>query len=147
MCIQSQVTSEALAGTRIRGLTPAADAELLRELLSSKKDMLENEITGKFISNALHELENNGWLEKNNDNDLLKTYEFNGIGNEMKLNGGSTHQRRFFVRRLRHLQHICQTFEGVLSEKANVIGELILIGNCLWLFYHVIIALQASLTV
>lgn len=115
--------SEALAGTRIRGLTPAADAELLRELLSSKKDMLENEITGKFISDALQELELNGWLKKNKDNDLLKPYEFNGISNEMKLDSGSAHRRRFFVRRLRHLQHICQTFEGELSEQANVIGE------------------------
>ncbi|EED90673.1 salicylate biosynthesis isochorismate synthase-like protein, partial [Thalassiosira pseudonana CCMP1335] len=78
----------ALAGTRIRGLTPSADAELLRELLSSKKDMLENEITGKFISDALQELEDSGW---------------------------------FFVRRLRHLQHICQIFEGRLSKSANVI--------------------------
>ena len=39
------VISEALAGTRIRGQTPSADNELLRELLSSKKDMLENQIT------------------------------------------------------------------------------------------------------
>ena len=118
-----KVTSEALAGTRIRGLTPAADAELLHELLSSKKDMLENEITGKFISNALYELESNGWLQQNQGDGLLKTYEFNGIGNEMKLNSGQNHQRRFFVRRLRHLQHICQTFEGQLSRNANVIGK------------------------
>ena len=116
--------SEALAGTRIRGLTPAADAELLQELLLSKKDILENEITGKFISNALQKLENNGWLQKNQDSDLLKAYESNGIGNELKLHDGRGHHRRFFVRRLRHLQHICQTFEGQLSEKANIIGEL-----------------------
>ena len=58
------VTSEALAGTRIRGLTPSADNQLLRDLLSSKKDMLENEITGDFIRGALNELEENGWLEK-----------------------------------------------------------------------------------
>lgn len=84
--------------------------------------MLENEITGNFISKALQGLENNGWLEKNRDNNLLKTYEFNGIANDMKLDGGAA-QRRFFVRRLRHLQHICQTFEGQLSDKANVIGK------------------------
>lgn len=85
--------------------------------------MLENEITGQFISEALRELEFNGWLEKNKDNDLLQTYEFNGISNEVKLDSGGSHQRRFFVRRLRHLQHICQTFEGNLSEQANVIGK------------------------
>jgi isochorismate synthase EntC len=124
MYFVNQVTSEALAGTRIRGLTPAADAELLRELLSSKKDMLENEITGKFISDALQQLEFNGWLEKNENNDLLKRYEFNGISDELKLDSVGAQQRRFFVRRLRHLQHICQTFEGKLSENANVIGEV-----------------------
>jgi 2-succinyl-5-enolpyruvyl-6-hydroxy-3-cyclohexene-1-carboxylate synthase len=97
------VTSEALAGTRIRGLTPSADSELLRELLSSKKDILENEITGQFISNALNDLKINGWLEKNED---LET---------------KSHQQRYFVRRLRHLQHICQTFQGKLSNSASVI--------------------------
>ena len=54
------VTSEAMAGTRIRGLTPSADNELLQELLPSEKDMLENEITAQFIGDALHELEENG---------------------------------------------------------------------------------------
>ena len=112
------VTSEALAGTRIRGLTPSADAELLRELLSSKKDMLENEITGQFIRNALQELEDNGWLEKN-ENNMLTSYDYKGNVNQ---NSGENNQRqRFFVRRLRHLQHICQTFEGKLSHNANVV--------------------------
>lgn len=97
------VTSEALAGTRIRGLTPSADNELLRELLSSKKDILENEITGQFIRNALLELETNGWLEKEHDSQA------------------KSNQQRYFVRRLRHLQHICQTFEGRLSESASII--------------------------
>jgi DNA-binding HxlR family transcriptional regulator len=86
--------------------------------------MLENEITGKFISDALKELELNGWLEKNENNDLLKRYEFNGISDELKLDSVGAQQRRFFVRRLRHLQHICQTFEGKLSENANVIGKV-----------------------
>ena len=107
------VTSEALAGTRIRGLTPSADAELLRELLSSKKDMLENQITGQFIRNALKELEDNGWLQKNDD-DMLASYDYNGNTNQNS-------ETRFFVRRLRHLQHICQTFEGKLSDRANIV--------------------------
>ncbi|KAL7542853.1 hypothetical protein ACHAXR_012145 [Thalassiosira sp. AJA248-18] len=100
------VTSEALAGTRIRGLTPSADNELLRELMSSKKDMLENEITGQFIRDALLELEENGWLEKNKDRENDEA---------------SGPRQRYFVRRLRHLMHICQTFEGKLSKSANVI--------------------------
>jgi len=94
------VTSEALAGTRIRGQTPSADNELLQELLSSKKDMLENEITGQFIRSALLELEEKGWLEKSSE---------------------TLYEQRYFVRRLRHLQHICQTFEGKLSKSASVI--------------------------
>jgi len=94
------VTSEALAGTRIRGQTPSADNELLQELLSSKKDMLENEITGQFIRSALLELEEKGWLEKSSE---------------------TSYEQRYFVRRLRHLQHICQTFEGKLSKSASVI--------------------------
>ena len=113
------VTTEALAGTRIRGLTPSADNELLRELLSSKKDMLENDITGQFIKEALLELEENGWLEKGND--LLKSYDYNGNTNQIEDNTGP--RQRYFVRRLRHLQHICQTFEGKLSNSASVIGE------------------------
>ena len=112
------VTSEALAGTRIRGLTPSADAELLRELLSSKKDMLENEITGQFIRDALQELEDNGWLQKNEDN-MLTSYDYKGNASQNSDTKGP-HQR-FFVRRLRHLQHICQTFEGKLSKSANVV--------------------------
>jgi hypothetical protein len=113
------VTTEALAGTRVRGLTPSADNELLRELLSSKKDMLENDITGHFINEALLELQENGWLEKGND--LLKSYDYNGNTNQIGDNTGP--QQRYFVRRLRHLQHICQTFEGKLSSSASVIGE------------------------
>ena len=111
-------------------MTPSADAELLRELLSSEKDMLENEITGKFISDALQELEDNGWLEKCDNNNLITKYEFKGIANDKVYNNENNHQRRFFVRRLRHLQHICQTFEGSLSEKAKVIGEIY------WFYLH-----------
>lgn len=77
--------------------------------------MLENEITGKFISDALQELEDSGWLEKSN------IEGFNESGSDIRSNA-NTHNRRFFVRRLRHLQHICQTFEGRLSKSANVIG-------------------------
>ena len=95
------VASEALAGTRIRGQTPSADNELLQELLSSKKDMLENQITGQFIQKALLELEENGWLEKSRDN-LLKSYD--DLGDTNQKEGGSGTRQRYFVRRLRNLQ-------------------------------------------
>ena len=95
------VASEALAGTRIRGQTPSADNELLQELLSSKKDMLENQITGQFIQKALLELEENGWLEKSKDN-LLKSYD--DVGDTNQKEGGSGTRQRYFVRRLRNLQ-------------------------------------------
>jgi hypothetical protein len=81
--------------------------------------MLENDITGQFIKEALLELEENGWLEKGND--LLKSYDYNGNTNQIEDNTGP--RQRYFVRRLRHLQHICQTFEGKLSNSASVIGE------------------------
>ena len=123
------VISEALAGTRIRGQTPSADNELLRELLSSKKDMLENQITGQFIRAALVELEENGWLEKSNDIVSSATSDsINGSNNSQGIGVediGSIHrQPQYFVRRLRHLQHICQTFEGKLSKSASVVGKL-----------------------
>ena len=54
------VTSESIAGTSICGLTPSADKQLLREILSSEKEMPENEITAQFIGDALREFEENG---------------------------------------------------------------------------------------
>ena len=81
--------------------------------------MLENRITGDFIRRAFVELEDNGWLEGRGGGD-----DSGGDGD-----GGSL-EPRFFVRRLRHLQHICQTFEGTLSESANVIGESRLLIQC-----------------
>ena len=80
--------------------------------------MLENEITGQFIRAALLELEENGWLEKRSEDSLLKSYDYDG-----KSRKNDNNHQRFFVRRLRHLQHICQTFEGRLSKSANVLGE------------------------
>jgi len=135
------VMSEAVAGTRIRGLTPSADKELLHEFLSSKKDMLENEITGQFIRDALLELEENGWLEKSKDN-LWRPYDYKGSTNQNEET--RVPKQRYFVRRLRNLQvshledmfrsnirgtninpfqHICQSFERKISENAGVIGK------------------------
>ena len=82
--------------------------------------MMENEITGDFIRRALKELEMNGWLEKTSMDDPDGDSEVNG-----------DQKQRYFVRRLRHLQHICQTFEGKLSKNANVIGKKAQkIGHC-----------------
>eukprot|EP00536_Pseudo-nitzschia_multiseries_P000086 jgi/Psemu1/177678/e_gw1.2.354.1 len=94
----TMVVSEALAGTRPRGSTPEADQELSRQLFASAKDQSENEITGRFIMQAFHELNERGWIHHDT--------EFDG------------RKRRYFVRRLRHLQHICQQFKCQLSSSA-----------------------------
>ncbi|OEU15080.1 ADC synthase, partial [Fragilariopsis cylindrus CCMP1102] len=89
----TRVVSEALAGTRPRGSTPQADQELSRQLFASAKDQSENKITGRFITEAFDEL-----IER-------------GVG---------TMKGRYYVRRLRHLQHICQQFQFQLSSSAVV---------------------------
>ena len=118
------VVSEALAGTRPRGSTAQADKKLSRELFTSAKDQSENEITGRFIMEAFNELNKRGWIEQG------KTHESNNISaireetNEdiYDFNDGSTINStrnikgRYFVRRLRHLQHICQQFRCQLSS-------------------------------
>lgn len=50
------VISEALAGTRPRGLTPEEDEKLKKELLSSAKDLREFSPVRSFIKNALSPL-------------------------------------------------------------------------------------------
>lgn len=106
-----QVISEALAGTRPRGSTSEEDAELLRDLMYSKKDLNENMITGRFIKDAFNELK---------DENLLESY-----GNI--LSSSVDPKENFFIRRLRHLQHICQSFEGKMMDKHDAIGKCILI--------------------
>ena len=82
------VFSEAVAGTRPRGATSEADVELREELYSSSKDREENEITADFISEQFIRASRQG------------------------LTTGISEKERgaFFIRRLRHLQHICRSF-------------------------------------
>lgn len=92
-----KVRSEALAGTRPRGSTQAADEELLRELLSSPKDLREHSVTGRYIESAFRALA---------DKDLV-SFDESGDGDD---------GTGFFARRLLHLQHICQRFSATLKE-------------------------------
>ncbi len=133
------VVSEALAGTRPRGSTPQADQELSRELFSSAKDQSENEITGRFILQAFNELNRRGWIQQDatyenknsssveidNNEEVLGFSEDSGEGT---LNNTNSIKGRYFVRRLRHLQHLCQQFRCTLSSSShskNVIQYLL----------------------
>ena len=89
--------SEALAGTRPRGSTSEADEDLLNELIHSEKDKAENMITGQFIKDIFIDLQTRGKLR---DLNLNENNDSDG----------------FFIRRLAHLQHICQTVRGKLVD-------------------------------
>lgn len=99
------VISEALAGTRPRGSTPEADAELMRDLMHSDKDRKENIITGEFIRNVFESLQEKDMIEMKDDRN--GTDEGDGV---------------FFVRRLRHVQHICQSVEGKMKNSTSTVG-------------------------
>ena len=99
------VISEALAGTRPRGSTPEADAELMRDLMHSDKDREENIITGKFIRNAFESLQRMDMINIKNE------------PGETDADGEGI----FFVRRLRHVQHICQSVEGEMKKSTSVV--------------------------
>jgi 2-succinyl-5-enolpyruvyl-6-hydroxy-3-cyclohexene-1-carboxylate synthase len=92
--------SEALAGTRPRGSTPDLDAELLRDLFASPKDRHENRLTGRYIEKAFQNLA---------DARLVRWES-----------PSETDEKRFFVRRLLHLQHICQGYTAELTDPANL---------------------------
>lgn len=94
-----------MAGTRPRGSTSEEDTELLQDLLSSEKDRIENIITSNFIRDAFNQLRDKNFLCDNKAQDILPD-------NDM-----------FFIRRLRHLQHLCQSFEGNLREDNCAIGK------------------------
>lgn len=96
---KGHVISEALAGTRPRGSTQEADEQLSRDLFQSPKDREENLITGHLIRDSFQELYNRGWLRS-----------------KIPLTGNVG---ELFVRRLRHLQHICQRFHGTLRDDCN----------------------------
>ena len=99
--VESQVMSEALAGTRPRGSTPEDDAALSRQLFESTKDQAENQIIGSFIRDTFHLLETEGYLKTS-------------VGK----NGTTTISGDFFIRRLRHLQHICQRYQCSINKRS-----------------------------
>jgi 2-succinyl-5-enolpyruvyl-6-hydroxy-3-cyclohexene-1-carboxylate synthase len=106
------VLSEALAGTRPRGSTQQADEELSRELFASDKDQAENLITGTVIRNTFDQMLQRGWLQMESTLDKMETANGDTTPTRVdSITGG-----RFFVRRLRHLQHICQRFQGQLTN-------------------------------
>jgi 2-succinyl-5-enolpyruvyl-6-hydroxy-3-cyclohexene-1-carboxylate synthase/o-succinylbenzoate synthase len=94
-----EVISEALAGTRPRGSTQEADEQLSRDLFQSPKDREENLITGRLIRSSFQELYSRNWVKT-----------------RQRLSGNVG---ELFVRRLRHLQHICQRFRGTLRDDCN----------------------------
>jgi len=115
------VRSEALAGTRPRGSTQQADEELLKDLFSSPKDRSENLLTGRYIERIFQELEEKGWIQRDNDNLSSDVGKENGTGTDISLkNQGSWSTGGFFVRRLLHLQHICQRYSGTVASSDDI---------------------------
>ena len=96
----NEILSEAVAGTRPRGSNQQADEELARQLFLSPKDKDENVITGNFILSVFRDMEERGYVDLSKGNNTT-------LGNH------------FSVRRLRHLQHICQRFQCTLSASAG----------------------------
>lgn len=112
-----------MAGTRPRGSTSEEDAELLQDLLSSEKDRIENIITANFIRDAFNQLRDKNFLCDDKAQNTLPD-------NDM-----------FFIRRLRHLQHLCQSFEGNLREDNCAIGK-----NCIGYKFLFLAQLNTSLS-
>ena len=104
-----QVISEALAGTRVRGSTSKEDEELFRDLMYSEKDRSENMITGNFIKDCFNELKDEGLL----------------VNGKSSPHNSTSNDEIFFIRRLRHLQHICQSFEGEMKDKDVSVGKIV----------------------
>ena len=96
-----RVETEALAGTRPRGSDAKADADLLQELISSPKDLAENDITINYIQSKFELVRSRGLVSFNSNNSLK--------GDR-------------FVRRLRNLQHLCQNFSVQMAEKAKIMA-------------------------
>jgi len=123
------VLSEALAGTRPRGTSQAADNQLLRDLFGSLKDRNENVITAKFIQDVFAQLGDKGLVETaeilRSSSILEDTFDTEGYGinrtHATKNNSSSSISSGYFVRRLRHLQHICQRFSAKLASKGEVV--------------------------
>ena len=106
-----RVQSEALAGTRPRGSTIAEDAKLLQELLESPKDRHENQITGDFIARVFSEMTQKGMILSGKS-----------PGSTKDPSGQTEESSNFFVRRLLHLQHLCQSFNATLSHPSQALN-------------------------
>ena len=107
------VQSEALAGTRPRGSTPQEDSRFLQELLDSPKDKRENLITGQCIQQSFESMREKGWIDRIQTNQSLSNP------------GGPPDEKDqpvFFVRRLLHLQHLCQSFKAHLLNSNQVLN-------------------------
>jgi len=91
------ISTEALAGTRSRGVTPEEDERLANELMASQKDRFENRVTAESIEEALRPL----------------------------VEGGREGVKRFpaFVLRLQHVQHICHKISARLLKRRRRINE------------------------
>lgn len=96
------VSSEALAGTRPRGSTSEADLELFKDLMISDKDRNENSITSRFIGETLNSLYEDGLLKE-----------------KIKLSNDE-YEGNLYIRRLRHLQHLCKSFIINLSDEVSI---------------------------
>lgn len=88
----------------------------------SEKDRSENMITGDFIKDVFNQLKDLGLLENDDKND--------------RLHNSTLTDEIFFIRRLRHLQHICQSFEGKMKNEDFSIGkfflQLLCMLSCQW---------------
>lgn len=110
------VTSEALAGTRPRGATLKEDESLLRDLLTSPKDFLENRLTGSFIEKVFDEMHSWGWVSnwnENNNDSSMDMSDNSSVQEKFRAESESVAaalSRKIFVRRLLHVQHICQRY-------------------------------------
>ncbi len=77
--------------------------------MRSEKDLKENVITGNFIKGVFVELSRLGMID---------------FDESSKIESGGT-VNAYFVRRLRHLQHICQSFEGRMKKPFSTVGKMI----------------------
>ena len=98
-----------MAGTRPRGSSSSEDLDLLNDLMYSDKDRSENSITGDFIKDAFVALKEKGFVET--------------ISNENK-EPSSNVESTYFVRRLQHLQHLCQSFKGKMKHEEYSVGKI-----------------------
>jgi 2-succinyl-5-enolpyruvyl-6-hydroxy-3-cyclohexene-1-carboxylate synthase len=112
------VTSEALAGTRPRGSTQQEDEVLLRDLFASPKERRENRLTGLYIEKAFDYVREIGLITKRNDNISAASTRSSFMSDDSS-GGAESSTAGFFVRRLLHLQHICQRYSAKIVDRSK----------------------------